>query len=65
MIITDSTAINNDIIRKKLNYGRRRIILNYDKVTPDNVLEVFEKALSLHEQNASDCEILINTFLSV
>lgn len=63
VIILDSNAIQYDVVKKKLNYGRKRIILNYDEVTPDNVLEVFDKALAIHEANASDCDILINTFL--
>lgn len=46
-----------------LNYGRTRIILDYDKVTPANFLEVFEKARPLHEMNANDCEYLIEMFL--
>lgn len=63
MIITDSTAIDKTINKHKINYGRKRIVLNYDKVTPDNVLEVFEKALTIHEANASDCGTLIDIFL--
>lgn len=62
VIILDSTIKEFDPI-KKLNYGRKRIILDYDKVTPDNVLEVFDKAIAIHNANASDCDILINTFL--
>lgn len=46
-----------------LNYGRKRIILNYEKVTPENFLEVFDKALTIHNSNKSDCEYLINMFL--
>lgn len=62
VIILDSTIKEFDPI-KKLNYGRKRIILDYDKVTPNNVLEVFDKAIAIHNANASDCDILINTFL--
>lgn len=46
-----------------LNYGRQRIILNYDEVTPQNVLEVLEEALEIHEENKSDCEYLIDYYL--
>ena len=46
-----------------INYGRQRIVLDYDEVTSENVLEVLEKALETHESNQSDCEYLINYFL--
>lgn len=51
------------MLSDNLNYGRKRIILNYDEVTPENFLEVFEQALAIHKQNQSDCEYLINVFL--
>lgn len=46
-----------------LHYGRKRIILNYDEVTPENFEEVFGKAKALHRSNQQDCEYLINMFL--
>lgn len=46
-----------------LHYGRKRIILNYDEVTPENFKEVFGKAKALHRSNQQDCEYLINMFL--
>lgn len=46
-----------------LHYGRKRIFLNYDEVTPENFLEVFSKAKALHRPNQQDCEYLINMFL--
>ena len=55
---TTSTSSSTSI-----NYGRQRIILDYDEVTSENILEVLEKALEIHEQNKSDCEYLINYFL--
>lgn len=55
---TTSTSSSTSI-----NYGRQRIILDYDEVTSENILEVLEKALELHESNKSDCEYLINYFL--
>ena len=67
MICTSSEA--NDANRltvfdkSPLNYGRQRIVLNYDKVTPDNFLEVFQKAKAIHESNKKDCEFLIGMFL--
>lgn len=48
---------------EKLHYGRQRIILPYDEVTPDNLYEVMSKALGVHKQNSRDCEYLINYFL--
>ena len=49
--------------KRKLNYGRKRIILNYDEVTPDNFKEVFAQALPFFESNKKDCEYLIGVFL--
>ena len=46
-----------------INYGRQRIILDYDEVTSENILEVLQEALEIHESNKSDCEYLINYFL--
>lgn len=48
---------------EKLHYGRQRIILPYDEVTPDNIHEVMQKALGIHNQNAADCDYLIHYFL--
>ena len=47
----------------KINYGRKRIVLNYDRVTPNNFLEVFDKALTIHRSNERDCDFLIGMFL--
>jgi len=47
----------------KINYGRKRILLDYDEVTPNNVIEVLQKALNVHASNRNDCEYLINYFL--
>ena len=49
--------------KRKLNYGRRRIILNYDEVTPENFKEVFEQALPIFNKNRLDCEYLVDMFL--
>lgn len=46
-----------------LHYGRQRIILPYDEVTPNNLHEVMQKALGIHKQNSRDCEYLIDYFL--
>lgn len=47
----------------KIHYGRQDIVLDYDEVTPDNVIEVMQKALPIHAQNRKDCEYLIKYFL--
>ena len=46
-----------------LDYGRKRIVLDYDEVTPENFLEVFDKARQVHAMNKRDCDFLINMFL--
>lgn len=48
---------------KELNYGRKRIILDYEEVTPKNFKEVFMAAFPYFESNKHDCEVLINMFL--
>ena len=48
---------------ERLHYGRQRIILPYDEVTPENLREVMEKALGIHKQNSRDCDYLIKYFL--
>lgn len=48
---------------KEINFGRQRILLDYEEVTSQNVIEVLEKANKIHESNASDCDYLINYFL--
>ena len=49
--------------KTKLNYGRKKIILEYDEVNADNVIDVLQKAIPWHTRNVSDCEYLINYFL--
>lgn len=46
-----------------LNYGRRRILLDYDYVDDSNVVEVLKKALPYHQRNKADCQYLIKYFL--
>lgn len=53
----------NIMLCNKIHYGRQDIILDYDEVTPDNVIEVMQKALSIHAQNRRDCQYLIDYFL--
>ena len=47
----------------KLQYGRQRIILNYDEVTEENFKDVFSDALTFFNANKKDCECLIRIFL--
>lgn len=61
VIFTD--ANKEFMLDNALHYGRKRIILNYDEVTPENFEEVFGKAKALHRSNQQDCEYLINMFL--
>lgn len=60
---TTTTQTSSSSSTSTINYGRKRIILDYDEVTSENVLEVLEKALKTHQSNQSDCEYLINYFL--
>lgn len=46
-----------------MHYGRERIILDYPEVTPQNLFEVMQKALGIHNGNARDCDYLINYWL--
>lgn len=55
---TTQTSTSDD-----LNFGRQRIILNYQEVTPDNILDVLNDALEIHNSNKSDCEYLIDYVL--
>ena len=59
---TDSKIITPAMLRK-LNYGRKRIILDYEEVTPNNIIEVLQKALNIHSYNKKDCDYLIRYFL--
>lgn len=59
----DSNSTNLPLLKKLKHNGRQRIILDYDEITPENVIEVMQKALSIHASNRQDCEYLINYFL--
>lgn len=59
---TDSNSVIK-LLPKKINFGRQRIVLDYDEVTPTNVIEVLKKALNIHGKNRHDCDYLINYFL--
>ena len=58
---TDSKIIT-PILPGKINYGRKRIILDYTEVKPNNVIDVLNKAMYIHGQNRRDCDYLINYF---
>lgn len=49
--------------RTEINFGRQRILVDFEEVTSQNILEVLEAANKIHESNASDCDYLINYFL--
>lgn len=57
---TESTNSNKST---EINFGRQRILVDYEEVTSQNILEVLDAANKIHESNASDCEYLINYFL--
>lgn len=58
----DSLKTNSNTV-DCLHYGRQRIILDYPEITPENLYQVMQKALGIHNQNAADCEYLIDYFL--
>lgn len=60
--MTTDTSLS-PLMFQKINYGRCKIILDYDEVTPNNVLEVLDKALVYHKRNEKDEDYLINYFL--
>lgn len=59
----DSNSTIVPLLKKLVHNGRQRIILDYDEVTPENVIEIMQKAQSIHSQNRQDCDYLINYFL--
>ncbi len=48
------------VFRQSAEYGRIQIFCDADRVTEDNVLEIFSSALSLHERNAVKEDELFN-----
>jgi SPP1 family phage portal protein len=60
---TNSIPLIDMFYERKINYGRRKIILDYEKVDKNNIKEVVEKALVFHKRNQHDCEYLIKYFL--
>ena len=59
----NSTSLIDTFYSRKIDYGRKKIILDYDEVTANNIKEVVEKALVFHKRNQHDCEYLIKYFL--
>ena len=60
---TKAIPLIDNFYNRKINYGRRKIILDYEKVDSSNIKEVVEKALVFHKRNQHDCEYLIKYFL--
>ena len=58
-------SIKDELIQldNKINFGRRRIILDYKKVDKKNFKEIFDKAFPIFEQNQHDCRYLIDMYL--
>lgn len=54
-----------DVLRfiEGINNGREKIILDYEEITPENVLDVLDDCLNIHKKNKTDCEYLIDYFL--
>lgn len=60
----DSTHLSiRDELLKGVNFGRKRIILDFEKVTKENFQEVFAKARPIFEQNKKDCHKLKDIYL--
>lgn len=53
----------NKYLAANLHYGRQRIILDYQEVNPNNLFEVMQKGLGIHNKNSRDCDYLIHYFL--
>lgn len=67
-VLERGCGVNNDATNivtsaETLHYGRKKIILDYDKVDSANVVEVLQEALKIHTCNEQDCSYLINYFL--
>ena len=45
------------------NNGRERIVLDYEEITPENVLDALDDCLEVHRRNKQDCEYLIDYIL--
>lgn len=59
----NSIPLIDTFYNRKINYGRKKIILDYEEVNRNNIKEVMEKALVWHKRNQHDCEYLIKYFL--
>lgn len=58
-----SSLKKNKLDVSRIQYGRQRIILDYDEVTLDNLFDVLQDVITIHKRNANDCDYLINYFL--
>lgn len=59
----NSIPLIDTFYSRKINYGRKKIILDYEEVNRNNIKEVMEKALVWHKRNQHDCDYLIKYFL--
>lgn len=59
----DSNKIIIGVDNNPINFGRKPIILNYDEVTPENFMDVFNDAKPIFEENQRDCFYLIDMYL--
>lgn len=59
----NSIPLIDTFYNRKISYGRKKIILDYDEVNRNNIKDVVEKALIFHKRNQHDCEYLIKYFL--
>ena len=58
-----STVVSYYPIFDKIQYGRKKIILDYDEVTPNNIMEVLNEALPWHNRNKQDVRYLVEYLL--
>ena len=60
----DSTNLSvRDELLKNVHFGRRRIILDYEKVTKENFKDIFSRAFSIFDMNKRDCRRLLDIYL--
>lgn len=61
--------LENDVVRRLSCagelHGRRKILLNYRSVNAGNVVEVLQKALPIHNQNAAECQYLWDVYCGI
>ena len=60
--MTNDTSLMS-VFNTQLQYGRHKIILDYESVNSSNIGEIVQKATTWHSRNKADCEYLIKYFL--